>query len=127
MEYLIDGDEADDDRDKKTYKMVLRKVPLVFAVITMAYIIVKILLIPIHMNNYHVLISGLFALVGTAIGILLMEKLDRPMLSVFGFILIAVVLFIFMDESTPIETVLCVITGILIFLIKVIMKRLKYL
>lgn len=127
MEYLIDGDEADDDRDKKTYKMVLRKVPLVFAVITMAYIVVKILLIPIHMNNYHVLISGLFALVGTAIGILLMEKLDRPMLSVFGFILIAVVLFIFMDESTPIETVLCVITGILIFLIKVIMKRLKYL
>ncbi len=125
MEYLDDGIE--EDGEKKTYKILLRKVPLALALVSMGYVLLKILLIPIQTNNFHMLTSGLFALVGSSIGILLMEKYDKPLLSVLGFIIVAVVLFIFMDQSNPIATILFVTTGTLILLIKVIFKRLKYL
>ena len=106
-------------------KPLIMKLPLFFAQIAMLCTVISIFCIPLKLEMYSTFMSGVIALIVGAISIYLMKKLHRPMLSVIGFISVAIVIFVFMGENGYLPTIFFVITGVLILYIKLVHKKLK--
>ena len=120
----IPKSNAKDDNGIISDKNISR-IPLIAALISMIVTIIVIALIPIKAHNYHLLMSGILALAIGAVSIYLMERLNKPTLSVIGFISAAVLLFVFMGRNGYLPTLLFIVTGILIFYIKILIHKMK--
>ena len=117
-----------DTEDKVTgneKNKIIKRIPLIIGLIALSIVVIEILYLPIKLNNFPLLIGGIFSLIIGAFSIYLMERLNKPMLSIFGFISAAVILFIFMGKHGYISTLLFVVTAVLILYIKLILKKLK--
>ena len=115
---------GDENRGLKSNKY-FNKIPLILALISMVVILLTIVSMPLRQHNYPLLISGATALIIGALSTYSMEKLNKPKLSVIGFIGCAVILFIFMGRNGYVATLLYIITGVLILYIKLIAHRLE--
>ena len=117
-----------DTEDKVTgnkKNKIIKRIPLIIGLIALSIVVIEILYLPIKLNNFPLLIGGIFSLIIGAFSLYLMERLNKPMLSIFGFISAAVILFIFMGKHGYISTLLFVVTAVLILYIKLIVKKLK--
>ena len=104
-------------------EVLISKAPLIFAKITLFIITIYIFYLPLKLEMYSTFITGIVALIGGGISIYLMENLHKPKLSVIGFILVGIIIYLFLGKHGYIPTILCIITGILILYIKIIHKR----
>lgn len=106
-------------------KKIASKIPLILGLISLSIVVIDILLLPVMLKNYPLLIAGITALVISSVSIYLMEKLNKPKISVLGFILSAFILFMFMGNHGYLETLLFVVTSIFTLYIKIIVRKLK--
>lgn len=104
---------------------IMPKIPLCIGLIALSVVVIEILSLPIKLNNFPLFIGAIFSLIIGAVSLYLMEKLNKPLLSIFGFIVSAIILFIFMGKYGYISTLLFIVTAVLILYIKLIMKKLK--
>ena len=104
-------------------EVLIAETPVIFAKATLLIITIYIFYLPLKLEMYSTFISGIVALIGGGISIYMMEKMHKPKLSVIGFILVAIIIYLFLGQNGYIPTILCIITGILILYIKIIHKR----
>ena len=117
-------DKIDEFVEKEIPKLPSR-VPLICAVIAMAFIVLEIISIPIRIQNYILLASGIFALIISAISIYLMYGFKKPILAIIGFISNAVIIHVFIGHHGHLAALLFIIAGILLLYIHVIVRVLK--
>lgn len=77
------------------------------------------------LHNYLLLVFASFSLVIGAVSIYLMERLDKPKLSAFGFILNAVLTFAYRGENGNLSTLMFTVSEILVLYIQFIILKLK--
>ena len=106
-------------------KPLLSKTPLIFAQISLLVAAAYIFYLPLKLEMYSTLISGIAALIGGAISIYLMERLNKPVLSVVGFVLVGIIIYLFLGKNGYLPTLFFIITGILILYIKIIHDKIK--
>ena len=104
---------------------IVSRLPAIFAVVTMVILIIEIVKIPIRQNNYPILLSGMIALIGGSVALYLMEKSNKPKVALAGFVAFAILIFVFMGRHGYLSTILCIITAVMIFYIKLIVNRAK--
>ena len=112
------NDDVKLDKNSKKYK-VISKIPLIFGLVSLIIIMMAII---VKFNNYNVLISGLIALTVGAVSLDLMERLDKPKISILGFIASGIIILGFMGEYGYIPTLIFIITAFLILYVKIILK-----
>ena len=118
-----DENEVDVEVSKK--KKIGSKIPLILGLISLSIVVMDILFLPVMLNNYPLLIAEITALIIGALSIYLMERLNKPKISVIGFIISAFILFMFMGSQGYLETLLFIITAVFILYIKLIVNKLK--
>ena len=130
VKILSDGNVPISIKESKTNEdgveePLLSKIPLIFAQLSLLITTVYIFYLPLKMEMYLVFASGIIALIGGGISVYMMKRLHKPKLSVIGFILVAIILYIFLGENGYIPTIFFIITGIMILYVKIIHKRVK--
>jgi hypothetical protein len=109
----------DDGAKNKT----LRKVLLNVALIVMIICVISIILSLISINNQSIVISGIIGLIIFTLSIFLITKLDKPIISLSGVIVSAVILFTFMHSYGNRFIQWFIIAGALMAFIFIILKR----
>ena len=100
----------------------LKKILLNLALIVMTIGVIYIVLSPISFNNYPIFLTGIASLVVCTISIYLITKLNKPILSLLGFMIATAVLFIFMNSYGNESILWFVIAEILIVLIIILLN-----
>ncbi|MBE6490602.1 MAG: hypothetical protein E7Z83_07075 [Methanobrevibacter sp.] len=100
----------------------LKKILLNLALIVMTIGVIYIVLSPISFNNYPIFLTGIASLVVCTISIYLITKLNKPILSLLGFMIATAVLFIFMHSYGNESILWFVIAEILIVLIIILLN-----
>ncbi|WP_407409608.1 MATE family efflux transporter [Methanobrevibacter sp.] len=100
----------------------LKKILLNIALIVMTIGVIYIVLSPISFNNYPIFLTGIASLVVCTISIYLITKLNKPILSLLGFMIATAVLFIFMHCYGNESILWFVIAEILIVLIIILLN-----
>ena len=110
-----------DDGAKKN--KTLKKILLNIALIAMIIGVIWIVLSPISVNNYPIFIGGIICLAICTVSIYLITRLNRPIISLLGFIVSAIILFTFMHSYGNESILWFIVAEILIVLITIILKR----
>ncbi|WP_458454631.1 MATE family efflux transporter [Methanobrevibacter sp.] len=125
-------DETESDEDEKRtdskpgkYHNLLLKIPLLIALISLVTLVFQIVSLPVRHHNYSLLVYASVSLIIGAVSIYLMERLEKPKLSAFGFILNAVLTFAYLGEYGNISTLMFTVSGILVMYIQLIISKLK--
>ena len=100
----------------------LKKILLNLALIVMTIGVIYIVLSPISFNNYPIFLTGIASLVVCTISIYLITKLNKPIISLLGFMIATAVLFIFMHCYGNESILWFVIAEILIVLIIILLN-----
>lgn len=95
-EFLKENKKIKDDESKEN--KTLKKILISTAVIAMTIGTIWIVLSPISVNDYSTFIVGIICLAICTVSTYLITKLNRPIVSLFGFVVSAVILFIFMHS-----------------------------
>ena len=120
-ENLIDAEkEAKDDNHK-----ISSKIPSIIALIALESIVLGIAYILIKYQSHELLLSGLIAFVIGTLSYYLMERLNKPVLSVIGFLVNAVLIFFLLGNNGYMATILLIIVGAILLYMKLIYKRIK--
>ena len=109
-----------DDGAKKN--KTLKKILLNIALIAMIIGVIWIVLSPISVNNYPIFIGGIICLAICTVSIYLITRLNRPIISLLGFIVSAIILFTFMHSYGNESILWFIVAEILIVLITIILK-----
>ncbi|WP_458456857.1 MATE family efflux transporter [Methanobrevibacter sp.] len=117
-------EESEDITPGKYHKAMLR-IPLIIALISLVTLIIQIISLPVRLHNYSLLAYASLSLIIGAASIYLMERLDKPKLSAFGFILNAVLTFAYLGENGNLSTLMFTVSGILVMYIQFIISKLK--
>lgn len=126
-----DEESSEDSRDeteepaKGKGHRILRRIPLIIALVALMALLVEIILVPIHQQNYSMLTAGVIAFIIGGVSVYLMERLNQAELSAFGFVLNAILVFVFMGKYGYISTILFIVVGVAVLYIKVILKALR--
>lgn len=124
-------DEKEEEKDTEVditqikHHRILLRIPLIIALISLVTLFLEIIFLPIRLQDYQMLVSGAVAFIIGVISIILMEKLNKPALSALGFIMNAVLIFVFMGKHGYMSTLLFIVSGLLVMYIKLIIKKLK--
>ena len=102
----------------KALKKILANIALIVMTIGVIYIVLS----PISFNNYPIFLTGIASLVVCTISIYLITKLNKPILSLLGFMITTAVLFIFMHSYGNESILWFVIAEILIVLIIILLN-----
>lgn len=116
---------AEVDITQIKHHRILLRIPLIIALISLVTLFLEIIFLPIRLQDYQMLVSGAVAFIIGVISIILMEKLNKPALSALGFIMNAVLIFVFMGKHGYMSTLLFIVSGLLVMYIKLIIKKLK--
>ncbi|WP_296891392.1 hypothetical protein [uncultured Methanobrevibacter sp.] len=81
------------------------------------------MLSPISVNNYPIFIGGIICLAICTVSIYLITRLNRPIISLFGFIVSAAILFTFMHSYGNESILWFILAEIFIVFIIIILKR----
>jgi hypothetical protein len=113
-------------KDKFTKKnKTIKKILLIIALVAMIIVLTEIVLSPISFNDYVIFIGGITCLAICTFSIYLITRLNRPKISLLGFIISAIILFMFMHSYGNESILLFVVAEILIILIIIALKQLK--
>ncbi len=119
IESLKEKAESKEDGEKnKTLKKVLSYVALVMA-ISVIYIVFS----PISINDYGIFLMEIASLLVCTISIYMITRLDRPIVSLLGFMIATATLFSFMHTYGNESILWFIITEILIVLIIILANR----
>ena len=130
---IFDEDEESLDDSKEKISHIdegknngkFSKIPLILALIALTALFLQIVSIPLRNHDYPMLIWGAIAFIIGGISVYLMEELNRPILSICGFLIGAVLIFVFMGEFSYIPTILFILAGLSLASIKRIVKLLS--
>ena len=89
------------------------KLPLILAVIGIVVSIAEGLGTPMLMGWHNILIAMVLGIIGGVIGILLMEKLDEPLIAAVELIITGALIYMFIARFGEISTVLFIVAAIL--------------
>jgi hypothetical protein len=78
----------------KTLKKILINLTLIAMIIAVIWIVLS----PISINDYSIFIGGIICLAICTVSIYLITRLNRPIISLLGFIVSAAILFTFMHS-----------------------------
>ena len=120
-ESLKEHAKIKDDGAKKN--KTLRKILLNMALIVMIICVILIILSLISINDYYIVLSGIIGLIIFTLSIFLITKLDKPIISLSGVIVSAVILFTFMHSYGNRFIQWFIIAGALMAFIFIILKR----
>ena len=101
----------------------LKKILSYAALMVMTISVIAIVLSPISINDYPIFLSGVGCLVFCTISIYLITKLNRPVVSLLGFMITTAVLFVFMHNYGNESILWFIIAEILIVLIVILLSR----
>lgn len=101
----------------------LKKILSYMALTVMAISVIAIVLSPISINDYATFLMGIGSLVICTISIYLITKLNRPIVSLLGFMIATAILFIFMHNYGNESILWFIIAEILIVLIMILVNR----
>ena len=121
LEFLKEDAKIKDNGAKKN--KTLKKILLNIALITLIIGVIWIVLSPISVNNYPIFICGIICLAICTVSIYLITRLNRPIISLFGFIVSAVILFTFMHNHGNESILWFILAEIFIVFITIILKR----
>ena len=110
-------------KDDWAKNKTLRKVLLNVALIVMIICVISIILSLISINDQSIVISGIIGLIIFTLSIFLITKLDKPIISLSGVIVSAVILFTFMHSYGNRFIQWFIIAGALMAFIFIILKR----
>lgn len=113
-------DSGTEDVEKSNVHKALLKIPLILALIGLIILFIRIVYLPIKTMNYSILLFGTISFIIGALSIYMMERLNKPKLSILGFFINAIVIFVFLGESDYYSTVLFIMAGITLIYIKLI-------
>ena len=120
IESLKEKAESKEDGEKnKTLKKVLSYVALAVMAISVIYIVLS----PISINDYGIFLMEIASLVVCTISIYMITRLDRPIVSLLGFMIATASLFSFMHTYGNESILWFIITEILIVLIIILANR----
>ena len=117
----IDVEQATMDGKQKTHS----KIPSILAFIALELIFLGIVYVLIKYQSNKMLLYGLIAFIVGTISFYLMERLNKPKLSIVGFIINAVLIFVLMGFNGYMVTILLILVGVLILYKKLLIKKLK--
>ena len=100
-------------KDSENKNEFVKKLPLILAIIGIIVSIAEGLGTPMLMGWNNILTAMGIGIVGGLIGILLMEKLDEPLIAAVEFIATGALIYIFIGRFGEISTVLFIIAAIL--------------
>lgn len=100
-------------QDSENKNEFVKKLPLILAIIGIIVSIAEGLGTPMIMGWSNILASMGVGIVGGLIGILLMEKLDEPLIAAVEFIATGALIYMFIARFGEISTVIFIITAIL--------------
>ncbi|AMD16995.1 hypothetical protein TL18_02525 [Methanobrevibacter sp. YE315] len=120
-ENLIDAEQETKDDNHK----ISSKIPSIIALIALESIVLGIAYILIKYQSHELLLSGLIAFVIGTISYYLMERLNKPILSVIGFLVNAVLIFFLLGNNGYMATILLIIVGAILLYMKLIFKRIE--
>lgn len=108
-----------------TKDRLISNVPLILIAVLMAVVVVQILVLPIRLNDYHLLFGVLTALNISVASIYLIRVLKKPTLSIFGIILSSIIFLVFMGRFGYVPTLLFIVMEAFIVYITFIIKNMK--
>ena len=111
-----------DENTEKPHKKILKSIPIIFAVTSLGYGVLKMFSLLLETQDNTLIITILVTLILGMISTYLMERLDRPKLSLIGFILLAVINFSFISNASYTASILFVITSLMALFIKILFK-----
>ena len=121
LEFLKEGGKIKDNGANKN--KTLKKILLNIALIAMIIGVIWIVLSPISVNNYPIFIGGIICLAICTVSIYLITRLNRPIISLFGFVASAIILFIFMHSYGNESILWFILAETFIVFIIIILKR----
>ncbi|WP_458404141.1 MATE family efflux transporter [Methanobrevibacter sp.] len=107
------------------YQKTMLRIPLVLALMSLATLIFEIISLPVRLHNYSLIAYASISFVIGVISIYLMERMDKPKISSFGFILNAVLIFAYLGKYGNLSTLMFTVSGILVLYIRLIILKLK--
>ena len=121
LEFLKEGGKIKDNgaNKNKTLKKILLNIALIALIIGVIWIVLS----PISVNNYPIFIGGIICLAICTVSIYLITRLNRPIISLFGFVASAIILFIFMHSYGNESILWFILAEIFIVFITIILKR----
>ena len=99
--------------DENNKKEFVTKLPLILAIVGIIVSIAEGLGTPMIMGFGDIITAMAIGIVGGLIGIVLMEKLDEPLIAAVEFIATGALIYLFISRFGEISTVLFIITAIL--------------
>ena len=121
LEFLKEDAKIKDNGANKN--KTLKKILLNIALIAMIIGVIWIVLSPISVNNYPIFIGGIICLAICTVSIYLITRLNRPIISLLGFIVSAIILFTFMHSYGNESILWFILAEIFIVFITIILKR----
>ena len=121
LEFLKEGGKIKDNgaNKNKTLKKILLNIALIALIIGVIWIVLS----PISVNNYPIFIGGIICLAICTVSIYLITRLNRPIISLFGFVASAIILFIFMHSYGNESILWFILAESFIVFIIIILKR----
>ena len=119
--FLKDNTKIKDDGagKNKTLKKILLNIALIALIIGVIWIVLS----PISVNDYSIFIGGIICLAICTVSIYLITRLNRPIISLLGFIASAIILFTFMHSYGNESILWFILAEIFIVFITIILKR----
>lgn len=115
--FELDGNPKDKKQDipseSKNKNEIIKKIPLILAVIGIIISIAEGLGTPLLMGWTNIFCAIGIGIAGGLIGILLIEKLDEPLIGTVEFIATGALIFVFIARFGEISSVLFIIAGVL--------------
>ena len=103
----------------KTLKKILLNIALIALIIGVIWIVLS----PISVNDYSIFIGRIICLSICTVSIYLITRLNRPIISLLGFIVSAIILFTFMHSYGNESILWFIFAEIFIVFITIILKR----
>ena len=111
-----------DETAEKPYTKILKNIPIALALISLGYGVLKMFSLLLQTHDHTFIITILVIFILGMISIYLMERLDKPKLSLLGFFLLTVITFIFMNKYDYTVTILFATTSLMAFFIKILFR-----
>ena len=104
---------------------IIKRILLIITLIAMIVIVIDIILSPIAFNDYPTFFSAITCLGICVVSFHLIRKLNKPKFSLLGFIISAVVIFVFLSSYGVTSILLFIITLMFISYIGIIIRKLR--
>ena len=108
-----------------TKKKIISKIPSILVLIFMIVVVIEILILPIELNDYPLLFGVLTSLIISITSIYLIEKFNKPTISILGIIVSAIIFFMFMGSYGNAPTLLYVVFETFIIYIAILIKKMN--